>query len=158
MDRGTHITHLRDLYISCLESPNLDIFPRTCLSFEINKDKVHIDTLLSGPVSISLTSLSSGCILNLAMKSCGRLSPPHHPHQTPSLGPFRVDSVLIQIQVLQSRVLFEAFGQGLTGEIRWTSSPALESIKLIQTLGPLSPPLFLRFLVELLKQGMANDT
>ena len=51
-------------------------------------------------------------------------------HQTPSLCPFRADSVLLQIQVDQSRVLFEAFGQGLTGEIRWTSSPALEWIKL----------------------------
>ena len=53
----------------------------------------------------------------------------HHPHQTPSLCPFRADFVILQIQVRQRRVLLEAFGQGLTGEI-WTSSPALESIKL----------------------------
>ena len=58
------------------------------------------------------------------------VSPPsHHPHKTPSLCPFRANSVTLQIQVRQSRVLLEAFSQGLTGEI-WTSSPALESIKL----------------------------
>ena len=51
--------------------------------------------------------------------------PSHHPYQTPSLCPFRPDFVPHQIQVLQSRVLSEAFGQGLTGEIWWTSSPAL---------------------------------
>ena len=52
------------------------------------------------------------------MKSRGSLSPPsHHPHQTPSLCPFRADVVITQVQVLQSRVLFEAFGQGLTVEI-----------------------------------------
>ena len=58
------------------------------------------------------------------------VSPPsHHPHQTPSLCPFIADCVPRQIQVRQSRVLLEAFGQGLTGEIG-ASSPALESIKL----------------------------
>ena len=68
------------------------------------------------------------------------LSAPHHPHQTPSLCRFRVNSVFQQIQVDQSRVLFQAFGQGLTGEIRWTLSPALELIKLWVSLSPLSPP------------------
>ena len=50
-------------------------------------------------------------------------------NQTPSLCPFRADAVFKQIQIRQSRVLFEAFGQGLTGEI-WTLSAALELIKL----------------------------
>ena len=49
----------------------------------------------------------------------------HHPHQTPSLCPFRANLVRTQIQIHQSRVLPEAFGQGLTGEIWWTPSPAL---------------------------------
>ena len=53
------------------------------------------------------------------------LSLKYHPYQTPSLCPFRADAVVLQIQVLQSRVLSEAFGQGLTGESWWTSSPAL---------------------------------
>ena len=75
--------------------------------------------------SISLTSLSSGCILKLTTKSCGPLSrPSHHPDQTPSLCPFISEFVPVQIQVLQSRILSQAFGQGLTGET-WTSSPAL---------------------------------
>ena len=43
----------------------------------------------------------------------------------PSLCLFRPDFVPRQIQVLQSKVLSEAFGQGLTGEIWWTSSPPL---------------------------------
>ena len=64
----------------------------------------------SEPVNISLTSLSSGCVLILPL--CPFFA--YHPHQTPSLGPFRADCVQLQIQVLQSRVLFEAFGQGLT--------------------------------------------
>ena len=49
----------------------------------------------------------------------------HHAHQTPSLRSVVDDHVPHQIQVDQSRVLFEAFGQGLTGEI-WTMSAALE--------------------------------
>ena len=65
-----------------------------------------------------------------------------HPRQTPSLCPFRPDSVELQIQVLQGGVLFKAFGQGLTGEI-WTSSPALESIELWVHSVPLSSRDFL---------------
>ena len=49
----------------------------------------------------------------------------HHPHQTPSLCPFRANLVRTQTQIHQSRVIPEAFGQGLTGEIWWTPSPAL---------------------------------
>ena len=54
----------------------------------------------------------------------------HHPHQTPSLYPFRANVIVPQIQGHQSRVRFQTLGQGLTGEIWWTSSPALELIKL----------------------------
>ena len=83
------------------------------------------------------------------------VSPPsHHPHQTPSLCPFRADFVTRQMQVHQGRVLLEAFGQGLTGEI-WTSSPALESIKL-QVFSFL--PSFSRIFVKLLNQGMRDET
>ena len=77
---------------------------------------------------LSLTSLSIGCMLILPMKSCG--PPSHHPHQTPSLCPFRPDFVIRQNQVRQSRVLLERLGQGLTAEIWWTSSPAHQLIKL----------------------------
>ena len=83
------------------------------------------NAFLSEPVNISLTSLSSGCVLILPL--CPFFA--YHPHQTPSLGPFIPDAVLLQIQIRQSRVLFEAFGQGLKGEI-WTLSAALELIKL----------------------------
>ena len=78
---------------------------------------------LSDP--FSTTSLSNGCTSSSFLWNPPALTPPsHHPHQTPSLGPFRADVVKLQIQVRQSKVLLKAFGQGLTGEI-WTSSPAL---------------------------------
>ena len=78
--------------------------------------KVH--AFLSDPFSISLTSLSSGCILIFPMKSCGPFRFCRtHPHQRPRLCPFNPDLVTQQIQVHQSRVLFETLGQGLTGDI-----------------------------------------
>ena len=42
----------------------------------------------------------------------------HHPHQTPSLGPFISDVhvVIIQIQVRQTGVLFQGLGQSLAGD------------------------------------------
>ena len=72
----------------------------------------------------------SGFILNLTLKSSSPFPLVHTIlNKTPSLCPFRANSVTLQIQVRQSRVFLEAFGQGLTGEI-WTSSPALQLIKL----------------------------
>ncbi len=80
-----------------------------------------------------LHSQMNACILILAMPFFF-----HHPHQTPSLCPFRPDIVTRQIQVRQSRVLFEAFGQGLTGEMDLESSYWIN-----QTLGLLIPPFLL---------------
>ena len=39
---------------------------------------------------------------------------PHHPHQTPSLGPFRANVVLLQIQACQGGVVLQSFCQCLT--------------------------------------------
>ena len=40
----------------------------------------------------------------------------HHPHQTPSLSPFRANVIHLQIQVCQGRVLLESLCQCLTGD------------------------------------------
>ena len=77
------------------------IFPQTCLSCLINKATLFFQM--------------AAC-LDPFYEIVRPLSTPHHPYQTPSLCPFRADAVVLQIQVLQSRVLSEAFGQGLTGE------------------------------------------
>jgi len=77
-----------------------------------NMVKLH-SAFFSDPLSISLTSLSIACVLILPL--CPFFG--YHPHQKPSLRSVIADLVMPQIKVDQSRVLFEAFGQGLTGEI-----------------------------------------
>ena len=52
----------------------------------------------------------------------------HHPHQTPSLGPFISNPVRPQTQVCQHRVRFEAFGQGLRVQLlNWSNSGSSQS-------------------------------
>ena len=43
----------------------------------------------------------------------------HHPHQTPSLGPFISDLVALQMQMSQTGVLFQGLGQSLAGDKRF---------------------------------------
>ena len=92
-------------------------------TWEINKNTLCIFCIKF--LSAHWLHFQGACILLLA-KLCPFFS--HHPHQTPSLRAVLADVVVHQIQVDQSRALFERLGQGLTGEI-WTMSAALELIK-----------------------------
>ena len=52
----------------------------------------------------------------------------HHPRQTPSLCPFITNVVTRQIQLRQSKVRFEAFGQGLRVQLlNWSNSRSSQS-------------------------------
>ena len=69
------------------------------------------------PFVISLMSLSYGCVLILPFCISSHPLPSwHHPHQTPSLNPFRADVVGPQIQAHQTGVLFQCRGQSLAGD------------------------------------------
>ena len=73
-------------------------------------------------VFLSLSSLFhrglalSGSLLQYLSPSWPVLQNPHHPHQTPSLSPFRANVVVRQIQVCQGRVVLQPLCQCLTAD------------------------------------------
>ena len=85
------------------------------LSSQISTGWMHLEINAALHCLLSFPECHFQSVLSFAVASLRFPSWPH-PHQTPSLRPFRADVVILQIQARQGGVLLQSLGQCLEGQ------------------------------------------